>query len=72
MYAVSDVLSDRGLLLADHSSRGVLPTVGASLCNCETSIMRRFWSTGGGGAVATWKENVIWFIIGSIKGRGNC
>ena len=38
------MLSGRG---ADHSSRGVLPSVVCLECDHEASIMRRPWPTGG-------------------------
>jgi hypothetical protein len=42
---------------ADHSSRGVLPSVVCLKCDSEASIMRGPWPTGG--AVATLgKKNI--------------
>jgi hypothetical protein len=37
---------ERSLRRADHSSRGVLPTVVRLVCDLETSGMRRPWPTG--------------------------
>ena len=43
----------RSLRRADHSSRGVLPSVVClNECDHESSIMRRPWPTGG--SVAPW------------------
>ena len=49
------VLSGRVFLCrADHSFRGVLPTVCVSECDRETSLMGRSWPTGG---CCTMKKN---------------
>ena len=60
----------RSLRRADHSSRGVLPSVcGVSMCDRELSITRRLWPTraccaiwGGGlndGTIHS-KEQIAW------------
>jgi hypothetical protein len=62
--SVCCVLSGRGLCRADHSSRGVLPSV---VClnefDHEASIMRRPWPTGGCCAIVKKKVD---YIMGAV------
>ena len=58
------VVRYRSLFRADHSSRGVIPTVLRHLCDLDISWMRRPWPTGGGGrGLLRQNQNKIDFLL---------
>jgi len=64
LFLLVCVVRQRSLSQADHSYRGVLPSV-VCLCDGEASIMMKSWLTGG--CCATEKRNTSYNPKASIE-----